>query len=210
MNVERRRLLHSLAGSALIGVSGCLGRPDASNTSESPTTTAAETPSLSSLSLTGAVETQSTTDHPARISLSLANRGDSAVTVHMGPTLLFTDNSSAQLEWADAIAIEPAGRGAELSADPVREGECWRVPDTAVPVVQSSLDAVPLGSDEPVTETYEVYTRGVSGTCLPSGQYRFEDQIYLETEDRPIVLSVVLSVTDDQQIRFRSGGVSPP
>lgn len=121
------------------------------------------------------------------------------VEVGFGPTLLFTD-SSGDLEWADELVLKPQTNVGPWDEPYQAEDGCWRFPEGGRQPVLSSLEWRSLGRSQSVSEEYTVYTAGGMGSCLPTGEYRFQDEAYAGSEDRAMTLALVIEVDGNRQL----------
>lgn len=143
---------------------------------------------------------QPSTDGPGRLEARLRNVSREPVRVGFGPTLLFTDNANDDLEWPRDLVLDPESPGV-LTPEPWKAKDgCWRFPEDGTIAIQSSLDFRKIGPDEAISETYDVYTRGDSLPCLPAGQYRFQDEEYIESESRPVVLTLEVRADENHRL----------
>jgi len=159
---------------------------------------------------------QPSAEEPARFEARLRNVGSKTVTLGMGPTLLFSDNAAADdLQWADAIVIDPETYIGPWE-DPFRtDDECWRYPNDGRTLVQSILEETEVAPGDSITETYEVYTRGKTRSCLPKGRYYFQDKNgfrsgalqgtdSMNKEARDMILTVVLQIDGKHRITVQA------
>jgi hypothetical protein len=124
---------------------------------------------------------------------------------------LYTDNTAAdQLEWADELVIDPGTDVGPWDDPEQTEDGCWRFPQGGQRAVHSLLEPRDLTTGESITESYDVYTYGDSGPCLPEGTYQFEDKGYVQEESHPMILTLVLTVDASQQLSADTEGPTFP
>lgn len=198
--MQRRTFLTVAGTTSVAGLGGCVCSDGASPSSETTTSsTEPLPPSTEDLSFTANVLTQASTESPPLIQISLRNNAEETVELEYGATLLFSD-VSGEVEWADAIAIEPEHRGANLSPGPEQDGRCWSVPGDATLETISILNAVILGFKDELTEIVSVYARPATDECYPPGEYRFEDRMsFIQTESE-FEIALRISIGADGEI----------
>lgn len=161
-----------------------------------------------SVDFTAEVLQQATTQTPGRIVARLSNTGSEEVSVGFGPALLFTDNSSEDLEWpTDLVLVPDTETGPDDEPSAPTDG-CWRFPDDGYIAIQSSLEWRKIAPGQSLTERYSVYTRGDFLPCLPEGVYRFQDKGSLERESQPMVLTLVLTINGSHELSVTAKGPS--
>lgn len=167
--LDRRTAIRAVAGGTVVGLAGCSG-------------------TNGRVSFTATVTREPSETAPARVDAELANGRGESTAVQFGPALLFTDDRESTYEWADAVGITPE---TDVGAWPEPEyvDSCWRVPADEQGVIRSRLRTRSMPAGASITESYDVYTRE-SGSCLPSGQFRFRDGITVGDERRVLTLVV--------------------
>lgn len=203
MDLSRRSVLHLASIGAGMSVAGCSETPSANTKSPNPPSTESPTASpTQSVPVTFSAEVlrQATKEHPPQLRARLENQSSETVQVGFGPTLLFSDSSASdELEWDDQLVIDPETYIGPWG-EPTHSEGCWRFPEDGSRLVQSSSNWHDLSPGDSLTETYEVYTHGMSGPCLPEGTYQFQDKGYLEKEGNPLILTLSLEIDTDQQL----------
>lgn len=210
MDLPRRSVLHLATIGVGMSVAGCSAT--APTNTESPNPSSTESPTASptqSVPVTFSAEVlrQATKENPPQLRTRLENQSSGTVRVGFGPALLFTDNAASdELEWADQLVIDPETYVGPWD-EPTRSAEgCWRFPEDGSRLVQSSLNWRDLSPSDSLTETYEIYTYGTSGPCLPEGTYQFQDKGYLEDEAHALILTLSLQIDTDQQLTVNTEG----
>lgn len=205
--MQRRTFLTVAGATSVAGLGGCVfsdGESPSPENTVSPTETSP--PSTEDLSFTASVLSQASTESPLSVGISLANTADEAVELGYGPALLFTDDSG-ETEWAEAIAIEPESRGANLSPSPEQNGKCWSVTSDANLEITSIQNTVSLDSGAELTETVSVYARPATDECYPSGRYRFADRMsFIRTESE---FEIVLQISIGAGGQIAASGEQP-
>lgn len=208
MDLPRRSVLH-LAGIGVgMSVTGCSAIESTPTESPTPhsTPTSTESPTTSPpqsgpVTFSAEVLRQATNEHPPQLRARLENQSSDTVRVGFGPALLFTDNvASDELEWADQLVIDPETYVGPWDEPTQSADGCWRFPEDGSRAIQSSLNWRNLSPSDSLTETYDVYTSGTSGPCLPDGTYRFQDKGNLEDEAHALILTLSLQIDTDQQL----------
>lgn len=221
MDLSRRSVLHLASVGVGMSVAGCSAitptntesskppstespTPSQINT-ESPNPSSTESPTASptqSVPVTFSAEVlrQATKEHPPQLRARLENQSSENVRVSFGPALLFTDNAASdEREWDEKLVIDPETYVGPWG-EPTHSEGCWRFPEDGSRSVQSSLNGRDLSPSDSLTETYEVYTHGTSGPCLPEGTYQFQDKGFLEKEGNALILTLSLEIDKDQQL----------
>ena len=211
MEFDRRKTLELMASVATVGVAGCTTPTDTNNERTTGTTdtiststTQTETATASSLSLASEVINQPSKDSPAKIRLSIVNQGEQAVQIGFGPALLYTDDSADSLSWADKLILDPDARGVSMNGEVRYENDCWRLFQNGPEVVQSSLEYREIPRSERLSQSYSVYTAGNIETCLPTGEYEFQDRSYLTSTSNPLTLSLTVQMENNQILSVSS------
>jgi hypothetical protein len=208
MEMTRREALQLSSGALAPGVAGCLtspsGRSDATSTTThapEPTTTATTSPTRDpQLRFAAEVLQQASPEAPARVAAHLTNTEERPVSVGYGPTLLFTDDASDELDWArDVVLVADTYTGPNDEPSEPTDG-CWRFPGDGYVAIQSSLEFREIPPGESLSEQYSVYTRGRSSACLPEGTYRYQDEEYFEEESRPMILTLVVRIDENGRL----------
>jgi hypothetical protein len=208
MSIGRRSLLGTLGSVAVVGTVGCVsstgsgseaksGEPD-----ETAATADARTATMGdpgSLSFAAEVAEQPSSEAPARIATRLRNTGSEPVRVGLGPTLLFSDGTE-ELAWSSELVLDPDDPGVKMPGETRPVDGCWRhLADSAQPV-QSILEWHTIEPNGALSETFDVYTRGDSGPCLPEGTHRYEDRIDVGNESRSVTTTLVVRVSSDRTL----------
>lgn len=206
--LTRRSLLKYTSVSGIALSSGCLApgstgetTNSASSAQETESDTEAQPPSdPSSLAVESRTLEQQSTESPARFEVSVSNQGARSIPVRFGPALLFTDNADESLNWADDLVIIPESDRVGGSKPFQTDDGCWRFPTDGYVPIQSILETRTIPPDGAITESYRVYTRGKSLRCLPPGEYKFQDKMTAGSDDQPLVLSVIVTVSEQQNV----------
>lgn len=180
--MHRRQVL---ASSALLGVSALAG-----------CSSVFRSPGLAQLALSGDVLRQPTNEHPGQVRATLSTTANDAVTVRMGPALVLTapDGPDASVLLAPHSSVGDVPEGVRTDSG------CWRVPDDEPMAVRSVLKSYDVRPGNPITETYDVYTRGMQTACLPAGTHRFEDAVSGADESSEADLRLVLEISPDGRL----------
>lgn len=174
------------------------------NTKSSPTQTLTTTPIQDySLVLNAQIDRQQTSENPAQINVKLRNTGKDKVDVGFGPTLLYT-SGVVNVEGPAELVLDPETYIGPW-ADPVQDdNDCWRFRNDGERLVQDSLGFRKIQPGGVLSESYDVYTYGMEGTCFPAGTYRFHDQSFVNNESQPIVLALTVDIDENQQLSVNS------
>lgn len=169
--------------SALSGCLGMLGSPDSSE-------------GVADLALSGKVLQQPTNASPGRVEATLATTGDEGVTVWMGPALVLTAP-----DWdASTVFLEPQSDVGDVPDGTRTDDGCWRIAEDERMAVRATLESYDVRPGSPVTEIYDVYTRGHETECLPAGTHRFEDELREQDGSLEAALEFVIEVAEDNRI----------
>ena len=204
MDVSRRSLLRFASVGVSVSFTGCSATAPTNTESptQSPTSPSTALPTESGpVSFSAEIIRQSTTEQPAQLRSRLDNQSTETVQVGFGSALLFTANLAAdELNWADQIVIDPETYVGPW-AEPTQSSEgCWRFPEDGPVLVQSNLDWRELSPSDSLTETYNVYTSGTSGSCLHEGNDWFQDRGYLGDQSQELTLTLSVQIDTDQQL----------
>lgn len=162
MRPPRRQILAGLAA-GWSGLAGCSLPDDGGGT---PTGT--PTGTVEDLSYAAEVLAQPSTDAPAKIRAELANRGEATVRVGTHETIALGFEAGP----GDAVLLFPETPVGPNDAPSEPAGGCWRYTDDEF-LVRDVLEFHEVDPDDAFVETYRLYTRGESRSCLPDGEYRF-------------------------------------
>lgn len=214
MNIGRREILRSTASLVTLGMAGCVSdtteingensteftEKDSGNTTSTTINSETEDLEWSSMEATSKVVVQESADTPAEIILSLTNRGQKNVSIGFGPALLYTDDSMTSLSWSDELVLDPDTRGVNLNGSTKQETDCWWFEQNGPVVVQSSLEFHDIKKGEHLSETFSIYTKASSETCLPQGAYTFQDVCYLNSETNQGILTMTIKIESDKEL----------
>ena len=178
--------------------------PATSQSTESPTTSSTETQTASTpqsilVSFSAEVVRQTSKDAPPQLRAQLTNQSSKIVEIGLGPALMFSDDSEP-LEWADELVLDPETHVGPWSEPTQSADGCWRFPEDGTRLVQNSIEWHELSPSDSLSDTYSVYTFGNTGSCLPEGVYRFQDDVYLGNEENTLVLTLSIQADADQQL----------
>lgn len=199
----RRAALRLAGGVFTTGVAGCISSvtDDSDSPSPPPSTDTRNVDDL--LAFSAEAIAQSSAGAPARIEARVRNVGDEAIELGFGPALLFTDDADDALQWPDELLLDPDSSGV-VNPDPeTGENGCWRFPEDGWQDVRSVLRFREIDPGSAVEETYAVYTWGKSLPCLPAGTYTFQDRAYLESESRPLRLTLEVTINERSRLSAR-------
>lgn len=187
--MKRRRVVESASLLGLSAIAGCSGILGSSRGG------------LQELTLSGDVLHQPSSDHPGRVEATLSVTGNGPVTVLMGPALLLTAVDGAE----SSVFLQPQSDVGDVPAGRLTDGGCWKIADGERLEYRSSIESYVVRPDSPVTETYDVYTRGSQTQCLPTGAHWFEDTVSGESESSEALLEFVVELTDDHRVTIDEG-----
>jgi len=209
MRIERRSLLATLGSVAVVGTTGCAsstGSESGTNSGKSDETTAAsgdnQTVTMGnprSLSFAAGVVEQPSSKAPARIEAQLENTGPEPVRVGLGPTLL-TGGGGPDLAWATNVVVIPEDPGVKVPGETRLIDGCWRLVSNEKLAYQAILEWRTIEPDGSLRETFDVYTRGDSGPCLPEGTYRYQDRIHVGNESQSVTTTLVVRISNDHTL----------
>ena len=209
MRIGRRSLLEALGGVAVVGTAGCIssigsGSEAGSERSDETAATAGDARTVTmgdtgALSFAADVAEQPSSEAPARIAARVETTGSEPVRVGLGPTLLFSDDSG-DLAWSSELVLNPDDPGVKMPGETRSIDGCWRHLADAKQPIQSILKWHTIEPNGSLRETFDVYTRGDAGPCLPEGTYRYQDEILVGNESRSVTTTLVVEVSSDRTL----------
>jgi len=133
-------------------------------------------------------------DEPARLRIALTNETGEDATFLMGPHPPFSGLFSESVDTDSRVVVLPEVEfHADVLPDEPSEG-CWSAEGQIETLgVESNVD---LDPGEKVERTYVLASDHEAEDCLPDGEYRFRDEIELESEDDWIVVAFDLTLRD--------------
>ena len=209
MRIGRRSLLEALGGVAVVETTGCIssmgsGSEARSERSDETAATAGDARTVTmgdtgALSFAADVAEQPSSEAPARIAARVETTGSEPVRVGLGPTLLFSDDSG-DLAWSSELVLNPDDPGVKMPGETRSIDGCWRHLADAKQPIQSILEWHTIEPNGSLSETFDVYTRGDAGPCLPEGTYRYQDEILVGNESRSVTTTLVAEVSSDRTL----------
>ncbi|WP_049902362.1 hypothetical protein [Halococcus agarilyticus] len=209
MRIERRSLLGAVGSVAVVGVTGCIsstGSEPGTESGKSGETAAASGDARTvtrgnseSLSFTAEAIEQPSSEAPARIEAALKNTGPAPVRVGLGPTLLFSDDTG-DLAWSSEVVLDPDDPGVKMPGETRLVDGCWRHLADAEQPIQSILGWRTIEPNGSLRETFDAYTRGDSGSCLPEGRHRYQSQVLVGNESHSVTTTLVVRISSDRTL----------
>ncbi|WP_135824999.1 hypothetical protein [Halorussus ruber] len=161
------------------------------------------------VSVVGGVTKQPSKDAPGKVQIVFSNLGESARKFQFGATPPFSpdwgthEESSAQmilvpdLDEFEKVSVYDANDDGKLNPVPERPtDQCWQLEDMIARTDVFVAKTIPPCSS--ISTTYRVLGHPENESCLPPGDYRFEDS-WFEGDDleREIPLEATIQVKEE-------------
>jgi len=184
-------------------MAGCLSSSSEEEPSQSPKTTSFPDVEeiVQNLKFTADIINQQSQDTPVLTEARISNVGSEKLELGFGPALMISDGTSSDNEaWPEDLVLDPKSNVGSISSPVQSDDGCWRFPEDGRIIIQSSLSYRELAPEESISERYQIYTAASAKTCLPSGKYKFQDNIIGRKSNTSVLLKLTLNIDGEVEI----------